>query len=154
MAERVFVMPDLGEGLEEGRIVRWLAAEGATVELNQPLVAVETAKAVVEITSPFAGVSRVVYGSEGEDVSVGEPLVTFEVTGGAVASRNLDATSEPSSGSVPTTPPVRKLAKELGVDIETVRGTGPSGRLIEEDVRPAAAAPPDGTRIELPPARR
>ena len=154
MAERVFVMPDLGEGLEEGRIVRWLAAEGATVELNQPLVEVETAKAVVEIPSPFAGVIHVLHGSEGEDVPVGAPLVTFEVSGGAVASMNLDAISEPSSGSVPTTPPVRKLAKELGVDIETVRGTGPSGRVSEEDVRSAAAGPMDVTRIELTPARR
>ena len=154
MAERVFVMPDLGEGLEEGRIVRWLAAEGATVELNQPLVEVETAKAVVEIPSPFAGVIRIVHGSDGEDIPVGAPLVTFEVTGGAVASMSLDATSEPSSGSVPTTPPVRKLAKDLGVDIETVRGTGPSGRVSEEDVRSAAAGPLDVTRIELTPARR
>ena len=81
MTERVFVMPDLGEGLEEGRIVRWLSAEGATVELNQPLVEVETAKAVVEIPSPFAGVIRIVHGSEGEDIAVGAPLVTFEVTG-------------------------------------------------------------------------
>jgi len=153
MAERVFAMPDLGEGLEEGRIVRWLAAEGATVELNQPLVEVETAKAVVEIPSPFAGVINVLHGSEGEDVPVGSPLVTFEVTGGAVASMNLDAVSEPSSGSVPTTPPVRRLA-ELGVDIESVRGTGPSGRVSEEDVRSAAAGPLDVTRIELTPARR
>jgi len=154
MAERIFVMPDLGEGLEEGRIVRWLAAEGATVELNQPLVEVETAKAVVEIPSPFAGVIRIVHGSDGEDIPVGAPLVTFEVEGGAVASMNLDAISEPASGSVPTTPPVRKLAKELGVDIETVPGTGPSGRVSEEDVRSAAAGPPDVTRIELTPARR
>ena len=154
MAERIFVMPDLGEGLEEGRIVRWLVAAGAAVELNQPLVEVETAKAVVEIPSPFAGRVQVLHGSEGEDVPVGTPLVTFEVAGGAVASMNLDATSEPSSGSVPTTPPVRKLAKELGVDIETVRGTGASGRVIEEDVRSAAAGPVDVTRIELTPARR
>src|SRR6476620_4742707 len=154
MTERVFVMPDLGEGLEEGRIVRWLATEGATVELNQPLVEVETAKAVVEIPSPFAGVIRTFHGSDGEDIPVGAPLVTFEVTGGAIASMNPHVIDEPSSRSVRTTPPVRKLAKELGVDIGTVRGTGPAGRVSEEDVRSAAAGPQDVTRIELTPARR
>src|SRR6476659_4861712 len=154
MAERVFVMPDLGEGLEEGRIVRWLAAEGATVELNQPLVKVETAKAVVEIPSPVAGVIHFLHGSEGDDVPVGSPLVTFVVVGESAASLTHGATSEPSSGSVATTPPVRKLAKDLGVDIESVRGTGPGGRVNEEDVRSAAAGPLDVTRIELTPARR
>jgi len=154
MAERVFVMPDLGEGLEEGRIVRWLVAEGATVELNQPLVEVETAKALVDIPSPFAGQIRVLHGSGGEDVKVGAPLVTFEVTGGAVASTDMRSTEKASSGSVATTPPVRKLAKDLGVDIETVRGTGRDGRVSEEDVRSAAAGSTDVTRIELTPVRR
>ncbi|TMK91789.1 MAG: 2-oxo acid dehydrogenase subunit E2 [Actinobacteria bacterium] len=138
MAERVFAMPDLGEGLEEGRIVRWLVAEGATVELNQPLVEVETAKAVVEIPSPFAGVIQALHGSDGEDVPVGRPLVTFEVTGGAVAYHAMVSVDQPSSGPVPATPPVRKLAKELGVDIQTVRGTGTHARVTEEDVRSAA----------------
>src|SRR3989441_8269313 len=99
MAERVFAMPDLGEGLEEGRIVRWLVAEGATVELNQPLVEVETAKAVVEIPSPFAGVIQTLHGSDGEEVPVGAPLVTFELVGGAVAYTNMHATEKPSSSS-------------------------------------------------------
>ncbi len=154
MAERVFAMPDLGEGLDEGRIVRWLVAEGATVELNQPLVEVETAKAVVEISSPFAGRIQVLHGSDGEDVPVGTPLVTFKVDGRAVADTNMESAEKPSPGSVATTPPVRKLAKELGVDIETVRGTGPSGRVSEEDVRSAASGPTDVTRIELTPVRR
>jgi len=153
MAERVFVMPDLGEGLEEGRIVRWLAAEGATVDLNEPLVEVETAKAVVEIPSPFAGVIRVLHGSDGDDIPVGAPLVTFEVTGGTVAPATRPSMDESTHGPVTATPPVRKLAKELGVDIETVPGTGPSGRVSEEDVR-AAAGPTDVTRIELTPVRR
>ena len=154
MAEHVFRMPDLGEGLEEGRIVRWLVAEGATVELNQPLVEVETAKAVVEIPSPFAGLIQVLHGSDGEDVPVGAPLVTFDVAGGAVAYAEMQSTEEPSSGSVSTTPPVRKLAKEIGVDIETVRGTGRGGRVTEEDVRSAATGPMNVTRVELTPARR
>src|SRR6266566_8949451 len=105
VAERVFTMPDLGEGLEEGRIVRWLVEEGATVELNQPLVEVETAKAVVEIPSPFAGRIQVLHGSDGEDVPVGKPLVTFDVAGGAVAHSDMVSVDQPPSGPVPATPP-------------------------------------------------
>src|SRR5437870_13881567 len=110
MAERVFAMPDLGEGLEEGRIVRWLVAEGATVELNQPLVEVETAKAVVEIPSPFAGTIQALHGSDGEDVPVGRALVTFEDTGGAVA-YGLVSLDQPPSGRVPPQPTVRNPAQ-------------------------------------------
>ena len=79
-------MPDLGEGLEEGRIVEWLVAEGDTVELNQPFVEVETAKAAVEIPSPFAGTVVALHGTVGEDVPVGDPLATFEVEGSGSAS--------------------------------------------------------------------
>jgi 2-oxoisovalerate dehydrogenase E2 component (dihydrolipoyl transacylase) len=79
MTDRVFSMPDLGEGLEEGRVVQWLVREGDTIDLNKPLVEVETAKAVVEIPSPFAGRIAQLHASEGEDVSVGSPLVTFVV---------------------------------------------------------------------------
>ena len=81
MAEQVFVMPDLGEGLEEGKIVGWLVAEGDSVELNQPFVEVETAKAAVEIPSPFTGTVVALHGTVGEDVPVGDPLATFDVTG-------------------------------------------------------------------------
>src|SRR5215510_1124965 len=81
MAERVFAMPDLGEGLEEGTIVRWLVAEGDTVELNQPLVEVETAKAVVEVPSPFAGRIATLHGAADDDLPVGAALVTFDVEG-------------------------------------------------------------------------
>ena len=83
MPERIFTMPDLGEGLEEGKIVAWLVAEGDVVALNQPLVEVETAKATVEIPSPFAGVVVSEHASAGEEVAVGAPLVTFSVDGGA-----------------------------------------------------------------------
>src|SRR5437667_6844167 len=154
MAERVFAMPDLGEGLEEGRIVRWLVAEGAWVELSQPLVEVETAKAVVEIPSPFAGRIQALHRSDGEDVFVGSPLVTFEVEGGLVAPIAESWTSYPPTPQVSATPPVRKLAKELGVDIGTVRGTGRDGRVTEDDVRSASGGPADVTRIELTPVRR
>jgi pyruvate dehydrogenase E2 component (dihydrolipoamide acetyltransferase) len=153
MAERVFVMPDPGEGLEEGTIVEWLVAPGDTVELNQPLVEVETAKAAVEIGSPFAGTIVILHGEVGSDVPVGSPLVTFDVEGAEEGSipesrpeleradvRTYSPSAERHAGTGPVTatPPVRRLAKDLGVDIETVRGTGPGGRVTEPDVRRTA----------------
>ena len=128
MAERVFVMPDLGEGLEEGTIVEWLVATGDKVELNQAFVEVETAKAAVEIPSPFAGTIVALHGSVGEAVPVGDPLVTFEVegpAGSAPGTASLAASplgpDGPGSPTPPArdrssrskaTPPVRKLAKD------------------------------------------
>jgi 2-oxoisovalerate dehydrogenase E2 component (dihydrolipoyl transacylase) len=123
VAERVFTMPDLGEGLEEGKIVSWLVAAGDEVTLNQPLVEVETAKAAVEIPSPFAGRIVTLHGAEDDDVPVGAPLVTFDVAG---------------APGVRATPPIRKLAKDLGVELEVIDGTGPQGRVTEDDVRRAA----------------
>ncbi len=159
MAERVFAMPDLGEGLAEGEIVAWLVAEGDTVELNQPLVEIETAKATVEVPSPFAGVASVLHGIAGASVPVGAPLVTFEVAGEVAG-----AAERRGSSSAGATPPIRRLAKELGVDIATVEGSGPRGRVVEADVRAAAApedvravtpgARPSEDRLELDPVRR
>jgi pyruvate dehydrogenase E2 component (dihydrolipoamide acetyltransferase) len=168
MAERVFAMPDLGEGLEEGRIVEWLIHEGEVVALNQPLVEVETAKAVVEIPSPFAGTIVSMHGAAGEDVAVGAPLVTFAVEGGGArgeeapvrGSASLAATgvtvgggdrgplgpdapttpSPPRPGVVRAAPAVRKRARDLGLDLASVVGTGPGGRVTEQDVRAASAA--------------
>jgi pyruvate/2-oxoglutarate dehydrogenase complex dihydrolipoamide acyltransferase (E2) component len=87
MAERVFAMPDLGEGLEEGEIVAWLVAEGEPIALNQPLVEVETAKATVEIPSPFAGTVTTLHASVGDAVPVGSPLVTFDGADRGASSR-------------------------------------------------------------------
>jgi pyruvate dehydrogenase E2 component (dihydrolipoamide acetyltransferase) len=142
MAERVFAMPDLGEGLEEGEIVSWLVVEGEEVELNQPLVEVETAKAAVEIPSPFAGTIAKLHAGTGDAVAVGAPLVTF----GGVAGGAADGAAEPTrsatlaSEPVAATPAVRKLAKDLGVDLATVSGTGPDGRVTTDDVRGATGA--------------
>jgi 2-oxoisovalerate dehydrogenase E2 component (dihydrolipoyl transacylase) len=127
-------MPDLGEGLEDGRIVEWLVAEGAEVALNQPLVEVETAKAAVEIPSPFAGRIVTLHGAVDADVPVGAPLITFDVAGDGAAASPV-ATAGPRA-----TPPVRKLAKELGVDLAATAATGPDGRVTEDDVRRAATA--------------
>ena len=126
MAERVFTLPDLGEGLEEAIVSAWLVAEGAIVDLNQPFVEIETAKATVEVPSPFAGrVARFHVGA-GETLAVGTPLATFEVEAAAEAT------------SVTAAPAVRKLARDLGVDLSMVSGSGPGGRVTREDVESLA----------------
>lgn len=130
MAERIFALPDLGEGLEEAVVAQWLVAEGDSVELNQPIAEIETAKAVVELPSPFAGVIAKLHALAGSTVPVGAPLVTFEVA----------AEESASDGAPPVsaTPAVRRLARDLGVDLATLRGTGPAGRITREDVERAA----------------
>ena len=134
MAERVFAMPDLGEGLEEGEIVDWLVAPGDDVALNQPLVEVETAKATVEIPRRSPVGVTTLHGAAGDAVAVGAPLVTFSV---AEATPRAPPRVEVSGGGG-ATPAVRKLAKERGIDLATVTGTGPGGRVTVEDLRPLA----------------
>jgi 2-oxoisovalerate dehydrogenase E2 component (dihydrolipoyl transacylase) len=128
--ERTFLLPDLGEGLEEAEIATWLVAEGESVTLNQPIVEVETAKASVEIPSPYAGRIAKLHASAGAVVPVGSALVTFEVA-------DIEPTAPPA-GSAAATPAVRKLAKELGLDLASVVGTGPGGRVTREDLERAA----------------
>ncbi|MGH2811402.1 MAG: dihydrolipoamide acetyltransferase family protein [Actinomycetota bacterium] len=164
MATREFRLPDLGEGLEDGEIVRWLVKEGDEVALNQPLVEVDTAKALVELPSPFAGKVVRLGAGEGETVKVGSVLVTFEIaeTEGATRKavlvgygveeaapkrrRRLTAPGRPAkagpdgAGRAPAAPPVRRLAAELGVDLNVVEGSGPEGRITREDVMKEAEA--------------
>lgn len=152
MGTRVFAMPDLGEGLEEGEIVAWLVAEGDRVTLNQPLVEVETAKATVEIPSPFAGHVTTLHGSVGDAVPVGAALVTFDIAG--------DVAPPPSAAAAPSTavsatPAVRKLAKERGLDLATIEGTGPGGRITVEDLNAAGGWTLDVADVEvITPVRR
>ena len=139
-----FRLPDLGEGLTEGEIARWLVTEGQEIAEDDPLVEIATDKTTVEIPSPAAGtVSRILVG-EGEVVPVGTVLVVI----GGGAERPVPGTAAPSQGPVRATPLVRSLAKELGVDLDTLAGTGPQGRLTEQDVR-AAAGPKEGLREPL-----
>jgi pyruvate dehydrogenase E2 component (dihydrolipoamide acetyltransferase) len=159
MAERVFVLPDLGEGLEEATVTAWLVAEGDAVELNQPLAEIETAKAVVEIPSPYAGTIAGLLAEAGSTIAVGAPLVTFEVAAAPPA-------ASPGAAPVAATPAVRRLAKDLGVDLAGVRGTGPGGRVTREDVERAAGGapattslasdpvPPDADELLVTPVRR
>jgi len=158
-----FKLPDLGEGLTEGEVARWLVAEGQQVAEDDPLVEIQTDKATVEIPSPFEGTVLSILVAEGEIAPVGAVLVVIgepgeEVTATSVPERQSRGRSP--AGTVPThrvqvTPLVRRIAEELGVDLAAVTGTGPGGRITEEDVRAAATrAPGEGRRVPLRGVRR
>jgi 2-oxoisovalerate dehydrogenase E2 component (dihydrolipoyl transacylase) len=197
--EREFKLPDLGEGLTEGEVVRWLVKEGEEVALNQPIVEVETAKAVVEIPAPYAGTVVKLHAGEGDTLDVGAPLLSVDTGGSPAAAAaesppDADAPPDPepeqqatlvgpgerqqvrrrratrpgasTAGPAPTgpppqrpkaTPPVRKYARDRGVDLAVLSGTGKDGRVTHEDVdralEPAAAAPEAGT-VARPPRDR
>src|SRR5262249_31701932 len=132
---RPFVLPDLGEGLSEAEIVKVLVQEGDTIAEDAPLIEVETDKAQVEIPSPMSGRVEKIHVRPGQAVRVGEVLVTFSDgaggDGGArqdAQQRAIPAPAQPSapapSGPVPAAPATRRLARELGVDVHVVRGTG------------------------------
>jgi pyruvate dehydrogenase E2 component (dihydrolipoamide acetyltransferase) len=156
MPERVFVLPDLGEGLEEATVTAWLVVEGEAVELNQPIAEIETAKAVVEIPSPYAGTIVSLHAEAGSTIDVGAPLVTFEV--GVAPGAPMPSTA----ARIAATPAVRRHAKDLGLDLANVRGTGPDGRITREDVERAAgeirpaevSATGEADEILLTPVRR
>jgi pyruvate dehydrogenase E2 component (dihydrolipoamide acetyltransferase) len=136
-----FKLPDLGEGLTEGEVARWLVAEGDEIAEDAPLVEIATDKTTVEIPSPAAGrVSRILV-SEGDVVPVGTVLVVIGGDGSEAASNSLLQAPAAPAGRVQATPLVRRIAQELGVDLASVTPSGPGGRVTEEDVRGAAAAP-------------
>jgi len=184
--EREFKLPDLGEGLTEGEVVRWLVAEGDRVVLNQPIVEVETAKAVVEIPSPYAGTVVKLHASEGDSLDVGAPLISVDTAGGPAAAaaepepdpdqalqatlvgpgerqqtrrRRVGGPARSTNGPAPAapapavqrpkaTPPVRRYAKDRGVDLAALVGTGKDGRITREDVDGALA----GDQVAAAPA--
>ncbi|GAA2126089.1 dihydrolipoamide acetyltransferase family protein [Glycomyces algeriensis] len=195
MGQRItFNLPDLGEGLTEGEVAAWLVEPGGEVKLNQPFVEVETAKALVEVPSPYDGVLAEHHAAAGETVDVGKPLASFEVEGAVTPPpekkkdertpnlvgygareagskrrkrRTGDAPEAPAaaapapvatpapaapapvaaaapaatSGPVLAKPPVRKLAKDLGIDLATLVPTGPNGTVSRADVQAAVSAP-------------
>lgn len=217
-----FKLPDLGEGLTEGEILKWLVQPGDDVTLNQPIVEVETAKAAVEIPSPYAGRVSTLHHTEGETVDVGSPIITIDVdpSGPAVATPVSEPPAQsaaiqggdmvpsapkaepeekiqvlvgsgPKAGqltrrarkpaaeerrspepprqparisaaavgaraaqiagqvSVLAKPPVRRLARDLGVDLQAITGTGPNGTITRDDVEAAAGG---GPRLTAAPA--
>ncbi|MFB7779827.1 dihydrolipoamide acetyltransferase family protein [Streptomyces bauhiniae] len=222
-----FKLPDLGEGLTEAEIVRWLVAVGDVVAIDQPVVEVETAKAMVEVPCPYGGVVTARYGEEGTELPVGAPLITVAVgspeadavgpagqpaaeaegSGNVLVGYGTQAPARrrrrvraqltvangtapaapapaptpaapapapavpeppaPQGGPVPVISPlVRKLARDNGVDLHALRGTGPDGLILRADVEaalrveatappaaptaaPAPIAHPEGTRVPL-----
>jgi pyruvate/2-oxoglutarate dehydrogenase complex dihydrolipoamide acyltransferase (E2) component len=149
-----FKLPDLGEGLTEGEVARWLVSEGQEIAEDDPLVEIQTDKTTVEIPSPAGGTVTSILVAEGKVVPVGTVLVVIggEPDGKARPTAGATAPPErPTKGRA--TPLVRKIAEELGVDVDAVSGTGPQGRITEEDVR-AAAGPSEGRREPLRGTRR
>jgi 2-oxoisovalerate dehydrogenase E2 component (dihydrolipoyl transacylase) len=173
-----FLLPDVGEGLEEAEIVTWHVAVGDTVHQNQVIVEIETAKSLVELPSPHEGTVSALLVAEGETAKVGAPIIAFgtasvgtpEPTGAAEATarapeprpsvlvgygpseggstRRRRRTEAPPPEVPPsdlrprTKPPVRKLAKDLGVDLAAVSPSGPGGMVTREDVLQAGSPPP------------
>jgi pyruvate dehydrogenase E2 component (dihydrolipoamide acetyltransferase) len=148
-----FKLPDLGEGLTEGEISRWLVSEGQEIAEDDPLVEIQTDKTTVEIPSPAAGTVTRILVDEGNVVPVGTVLVV--IGDGATLQPSKPSGSEPQGNEtrVRATPVVRKIAQELGVDLASVTGTGQQGRITEDDVR-AAAGPREGRREPLRGVRR
>jgi pyruvate dehydrogenase E2 component (dihydrolipoamide acetyltransferase) len=197
-----FNLPDLGEGLTEGEVAAWLVEPGGEVKLNQPFVEVETAKALVEVPSPYDGVLAEHHAEAGTTVDVGKPLATFEVEGAeappaeqkkdertpnlvgygareAGSKRRKRRAAEPPaapaaapvaapapaapvpapappapaapapSGPVLAKPPVRKLAKDLGIDLASVIPTGPNGTVSRADVESAATTPAAAAPVKV-----
>ena len=159
-----FRFPDVGEGIAQGEIVRWLVAQGDEVRADQPLVEVETDKAVVEIPAPRAGTILRLPVAAGETIQVGEILAFIGEADGAEAdaapqpeaasvvgrldAKTLELPPEPAAvdsgngatdnGRILAIPSVRKLARDLGVDLSRVSPSGPRGRIRREDVLQAA----------------
>lgn len=148
-----FHLPDLGEGLQEAEVVSWQVTEGDHVVANQPLVSVETQKAVVEIPSPQSGLVAKLYGKPGEILNVGDKLVDFDKAArqdkGAVVGE-LPAT-EDTATPPKAAPAIRTRAKELGIELTEVRGTGLGGSITIKDLDKvsgvaAVTTPPEPVR--------
>lgn len=141
-----FKLPDIGEGMAEGEIVRWLVKEGDSLTQDQPMVEVMTDKATVEIATPRAGRVLERRFKEGDRCPVGEILIVIEpsVEADVPAAASAAKTPGPApggevSGTVLATPATRRLARELGVDLGRVRGTGPGGQITAADVKATKA---------------
>src|SRR5690348_1962857 len=165
-----FLLPDLGEGLTEAEIVTWRVQTGDTVAVDQPIVEVETAKAMVEVPVPFAGRVTALHGQPGDVVAVGAPLVTVDTGSGNVLigygtssgrRRRRRPARSPAAGDgsvapngrVPVASPlIRQLARNGGVDLTTIRGSGRGGLITRADVDAAIGARQAGPAASPEPA--
>jgi pyruvate dehydrogenase E2 component (dihydrolipoamide acetyltransferase) len=175
---REFKLPDIGEGISEVELLRWYVQEGDVVQEDQNLAEIETDKAIADLPSPYAGRISRLHFKPGDLIPVGAVLVTFAEAEEAVPPRHAPtagapaaqpaAAPSPEPGRVLATPATRRRARELGVDLAQVQGTGPGGRITPEDVEraardgrraaaaapevrePAAPTPPAAARAPLP----
>lgn len=155
---KIFNLPDLGEGLAEAEIHEWYVKEGDTVKVDQPMVSLETAKAVVDVPAPQAGKIVKLYGKAGDIIQTGAPLVEFEgedepvrkdkgtVVGSLEESTNLldegdmiIGTAKQAATTVKAMPAVRTLAKQMNIDLNLVKPSGPQGQITIEDVKKFAS---------------
>ena len=171
----VFKLPAVGDTMVEGEIVEWLVDIGDTLELDQPICSIETDKSVVEMTTPYRGTVLALGGEPGDVIEVGQTLIVVGEPGEEVPTEDepAPATGAPdsagaphpapapapaqqaASGSVKAVPKARKLARERGIDLATVTGTGPGGSITVADVEAAAdPAPATGRRERLSTIRR
>jgi len=149
---KIFKLPDLGEGLQEAEIVEWHVAAGDEVQADQPLLAVETAKAIVEIPAPWAGRIEKLFGAAGQIVHVGAPLVGYEGKGGDADAgtvvgemqvgqqvrQEAPAAVTHGGAAIKATPAVRALARQLNVELEMVTPSGPDGVITTADIQRVA----------------
>ena len=174
MSQFVFKMPDLGEGTVEAEIVAWRTQPGAVVKEDDIIVEVMTDKAAVEVPAPVAGRVLSITGAPGDKVAVGSPLIVFETaTAGGSGSAPAAATAPPAASAPPpaasassaappaaavttprrimTSPANRRRAREAGIDLSRVAGSGHGGRILRGDLLEAEAAPAGGAALAAPP---
>jgi pyruvate dehydrogenase E2 component (dihydrolipoamide acetyltransferase)/2-oxoisovalerate dehydrogenase E2 component (dihydrolipoyl transacylase) len=183
-----FALPELGEGVYEAEVVRWLVRPGEAVKRGQPLLEVLTDKATMEVPAPFTGKVTAVTGEPGARLKVGQVILSYQGEGArseapvAIAERAAPAAAAPAAPAaaasrpadnglaVVAAPSVRHLARKLGIDLARIRGSGPAGRILLDDLTPliarggvavkvqSAGPPPEygrpGTRIKLQGLRR
>jgi pyruvate dehydrogenase E2 component (dihydrolipoamide acetyltransferase) len=172
-----FCLPDLGEGLGDAELIEWCVKIGQQVQENDILAKMETAKALVEVPSPRAGVVAVLHGKPGDTIKVGSPLVTFKsgssepsvsevpparesresepqrpADAGSVVGSLATSYEDDSSHHARATPAVRRRARELGVDIERITGSGIGGRVMLQDVEASADDAPRRPTAPLAPS--
>ena len=158
-----FLLPDIGEGITEGEILKWMVKEGDQVKEDQPLVEVMTDKVNVQIPSPRSGKVSKIAVKEGDVAKVGQTIMVIDVVGEPAKAPSVQPRAEvptpverappqasPQGGEVIATPATRRLARELGVDIGRIRGSGPQGRVTDEDVKRASAGATVAVTVQAP----
>ncbi|MFA7440396.1 MAG: dihydrolipoamide acetyltransferase family protein [Sphingomonadaceae bacterium] len=143
----LFRLPDIGEGVTEAEITAWYVKPGDRVEEDQSLVDVMTSKATMDLTSPVAGIVTTIHGEVGQKLPVGATLVELEIDG----ADHAGATEEAVPPHPLAAPATRRRARDMGIALEDVAGTGPEGRVLPQDLDALAAAAPAGPGImEVP----